>query len=314
MTVLFLQTSESTYRPLLEQTSRTVREYCSRHGCSYELVFGILRGFYPWQATFNRISMLGQLLDAGHTGWVCYMDADAYIADLDFDVRTYLIDKSGTSPIIGAGAPDAPWWHVNAGVFLINLSHPAGKRIVRGWSYRFGTITDLELQSYDDWATAPEDQLLLAQTLQAMPEIEGTVHVDKQVPHVINYSDGLFIKQQLRAYGSFEERVRRTTEEVDAVLDPVRQRSVMRNRAVAALAQIEEEIARALCTTILLREPEPSELRDAVDQLRCGASVAELIESRFRCTEFAEKYHLFLRKYVFTEAGVVDGWHGNGAR
>ncbi|MBV8525085.1 MAG: hypothetical protein JOY71_23680 [Acetobacteraceae bacterium] len=306
MSVLFLQTSESTYRPLLDQTSRTVREYCSRHGCSYELVFGILRGFHPWQATFNRISMLRQLLDVGHSGWVCYMDADAYIADLDFDIRTYLIDKSGTSLIIGAGAPDAPWWHVNAGVFLINLSHSAGKRIVRGWSDRFSAITDLQLQSYDDWTTAPEDQLLLAQTLQAMPEIEDMVHIDKQVPHVINYSDGLFIKQQLRAYGSFDERVRRTEEEVNSVLDPVRQGSATRSRALATLARIQEEVARAVYTTILLREPESTELRDAADQLRGGAGVAELMESCFRCKEFAEKHHLFLQKYVSAGTSVVD--------
>ena len=114
MNVLFMQTADVTYRPLLELTSQTVTEYCARHQYLYESHLGIVRGYYPWHATYNRIPLLKRLLNAGYSGWVCYLDADAYIADLDFDLTAYLRDK-GDFALIAAPGARAGWWDVNAG-------------------------------------------------------------------------------------------------------------------------------------------------------------------------------------------------------
>ena len=46
------------------------------------MFFGIVRGFHSWQATCNRSGLLKRLIDTGYKGWVCYLDADAFVADL----------------------------------------------------------------------------------------------------------------------------------------------------------------------------------------------------------------------------------------
>lgn len=91
MGIVFVQTADPIrYRIFLEITSQTVREYCARHGFGYESFLGIARGYHPWQATYNRIPILRRWADSGFSGWICYLDADAYIADLAFDLRAYL--------------------------------------------------------------------------------------------------------------------------------------------------------------------------------------------------------------------------------
>ena len=200
--MLFLQTADATYRPLLEVTSWTVREYCARHGHEYRCHLGIVRGYYPWHATFNRIPLLRELLDSGCSGWVCYLDADAFVADLDFDLEKYLSDKSGFA-IIAAPGGRPGWWAMNAGVFLINFAHPVGQSIVRTWSSCFDEITEDQLREARSWDRSPNDQGLLHKALQRLPEAE---HVTLLQRGILNYLEGSFIKQVLRTHGSVEQR------------------------------------------------------------------------------------------------------------
>lgn len=217
--VLFMQTADNmNYAPLLDITSRTIREYCKRHDCEYESYLGIVRGYYSWHATYNRIPLLRRLLDAGFRGWAFYVDADAFIADLEFDLKSYLSDKKDVALIIAPGGPPPPWWNVNAGVFLLNFGHRVGRTIVRQWSDRFDTITNEQLRDFKDWSTAPEDQWLLAQTLKDLPDAERYTILDKEDPPFLNYQNGRFIRQQLRAYGNFQERLERLRSVVDQVL------------------------------------------------------------------------------------------------
>jgi hypothetical protein len=216
MKIHFLQTAEVTYRPLLEATSRTVVEYCSRHQCSYESYFGIIRGYHPWHAAFNRIALLKRLVDTGFSGWVCYLDADAYVVDLDFDLKTYLRDKDNVALVIAPGGPTGHWWDVNSGVFLINLAHPVGQAIVCEWSRLFDEIADEQLRAAADWVT--DDQTFLHQLLQNIPDAEQFTLVDAEHPRLLNYGDGTFVRQVLRVEGSPEKRADYLRIETDKLL------------------------------------------------------------------------------------------------
>ncbi|HKM63062.1 MAG TPA: DUF4214 domain-containing protein [Acidisphaera sp.] len=296
MNVLFLQTADSIYWPLLEQTSRTVRAYCTHHGFSFETFFGIIRGYYPWQATLNRIAMLQGLVDAGFVGWVCYLDADAYIVDIDFDLRAYLHDKADKALVIAAAAPDAPWWHVNSGVFMVNLESPVGRRIARLWYARFMAISDAELQQFEERSPERGDQWLLAQTLLDMPEAEAHVFIDRGTPHVINYNDGAFIRHQLRAYGSLKQRHDRIRDEVDALL---RSMPTSEERVeFAGVAGLQEELARALYRVVLLREPDPEGFATWLEFIRSGATLEDVMRAYFRSDEFARRHRDFIDAYV----------------
>jgi hypothetical protein len=85
------------YFDMLCLSARANRAYCRRHEIAYQAFVGVKRGFHSWQATYNRIPLLQELVDAGFAGWVLYLDADAYVADLDFDLRLYLADRHSMS-------------------------------------------------------------------------------------------------------------------------------------------------------------------------------------------------------------------------
>ena len=303
MNVLFLQTADWTYWPLLEQTSRTVSTYCGRHGLCFETYFGVMRGSYPWHSTFNRILLVQGLVDSGFRGWLCYLDADAYIADLDFDLRTYLLDKADKGLVIASASPDAPWWHVNSGVFVLNLESPVGRRIARLWYARFMAISDAELQTFEERSPERGDQWLLAQTLRDMPEAEARIVIDKGTPHLINYEDGAFIRHQLRAYGSLKQRHDRIRDEVDALLrsTPTSEQLV----EFAGVAGLHEELARALYRVVLLRDPDPEGFATWLEFIRSGATLEDVMRAYFRSDEFARRHRDFIETYV--DPALVGG-------
>ncbi len=221
--VLLLQTSDpQKYRPMLEITSRTVVEYCSRNNLNCQIYIGICRGNQPWHATFNRIVLLRRLLNSGFSGWVCYLDADAYITDLDFDIRHYLRDKDEIAMVIAtdnANAPDRPFWAVNAGTFLINLGNPLGQQIVYQWADRFDDVSDKELLSPGEWTLSFDDQGFLSDILRDLPGGAASVLTLRDYPNLINYSRGIFISQILRAdHRQLDERERQLRAETDRVL------------------------------------------------------------------------------------------------
>lgn len=219
--ILFLQTADAKlYRSMFEVTSRTVVEYCKRHDLNCQFFIGICRGNQPWHATFNRIVLLRRLLNGGFAGWVCYLDADAFIADLDFDIRAYLRDKADVAMVIAtdnASAADRPFWAVNAGTFLINLGHPLGQQIVYDWADRFDDVADKDLLNPGEWRF--DDQGLLTDVLRTLPGGEAAVLTLRDYPNLINYSRGIFISQLMRAdHRRLDERERQLRAETDRVL------------------------------------------------------------------------------------------------
>jgi hypothetical protein len=215
--IIFVQTADPvTYLPLLQITSRTLMRYCSRKNLSCQLYIGICRGSRPWHATFNRIVLLRRLLASGFSGWVCYLDADAFIADLDFDIRQYLAAKSDTALIAATDQPhlpDRPYWAVNAGTFFINLGNDIGRQVVWDWSERLEAVSDERLEKAEEWAF--DDQGLLGRVLQLVPA--ERIEILRGEPNLINYASGLFIRQILRTE-TFERRLSQLRSETDRVL------------------------------------------------------------------------------------------------
>ena len=73
--------SETGYKTLLDVNRKINEEYCRKMGYEYLAYYGIKRGYYPCQATFNRIYLMEDELDRKAVDWVLYIDADAVVAE-----------------------------------------------------------------------------------------------------------------------------------------------------------------------------------------------------------------------------------------
>jgi hypothetical protein len=213
--VIFMQTADPVvYKEMLDLTSRTAVVYCQQNGFRYESYVGIKRGILPWMAIYNRIFMLLELVQRGYNGWVVYLDADAFVRDLSFDLRSYIVENSEYCFIAAGGGSEAPW-DINSGSFLINLADPEGRLLVKEWMD--GLMARVPAEYLADptakWKAYPSDQDLIYVPLQ------GIIQRIKKEDNLINYLDGQFISQALRAsFGSFEERMDWIRSETDKVL------------------------------------------------------------------------------------------------
>lgn len=264
--MFYLQTADAVrYRLMLEITSQTVREYCTRHKCAY-------------------------------------LDADAFIADLDFDIRDFLQDKSDIA-LIGWGpsrrGPEDDWWWLNAGILFINLAHSVGRAIVAEWHRRFSEITDDQLRDAAAWGQIIDDQQLLHEVLQSIPQAQPHVVLDDRI------LGGRFIRQVLRAEGNLNQRVSELQSEVSRVLGLSEAGAAPAGRVHAELALAEEMFVGALYRVLLLREPDPQGFGHYLKTLRAGASFEELMLAFVSGEEFAGTLEQFLRAYVRPEATPV---------
>lgn len=217
MELTVLQTSDAfKYSRMLRATSRTAIEFCQRNGFAYESFTGIKRGFHNAQAAFNRIFMLDELIERGYQGWALYMDADAYVYDLDFDLRAYLADKQDRAAIMATIPGETIPWHINSGVLFFNLGNPQAMMIVREWKRRFMQIPDERLRSLTSVWDDENDQIMLYQLLNEDEALRNDVlFVDARL---FNHYWGTFIRQYLNSYDSDidsrTEKIAATVEEV----------------------------------------------------------------------------------------------------
>jgi len=216
--VLLLQTSDPhVYFDMFCLSARTTREYCRRHAIAYQAFIGVKRGFHAWQATFNRIPLLHELAEGGFAGWVLYLDADAYVADLDFDLRAYLSDKAAFAAILTPITPGADWWDINAGVALFNLASADARWLVRRWHDAFMAIGDDALRADARWNLVRNDQDLLHDLLRGNERLRPQVFL--QSTELINADSSRFIRQVLRARADgLAARIRIVQQETDRIL------------------------------------------------------------------------------------------------
>ncbi|TZG27953.1 hypothetical protein [Sphingomonas montanisoli] len=216
---IFLQTADPfNYLPMLQETAKTVIEYCRRARYGYESYVGIKRGVWPWQATYNRIHQLNEIMTRGFHGWLIYLDADAYVVDLDFDLESYLRQHNDRAAILTPSMATDHHWDINAGVVLINLGHPLGREIVSIWTQKFAALSDERLAAAEQWLDADSDQDMIQCILRERDDIASAVYL--QATNLINSSFATFIRQHLRSYTQdFAARLRSISGEVEAVLD-----------------------------------------------------------------------------------------------
>ena len=219
LTTTFVQTSDAfKYAEMVGLTSRSVTTYAAAKGLQYEMFLGIKKGVHPWQATFNRVFILDELIERGATGWVCYMDADAWIEDQSFDLESYLDPHADRAAIFASSLASDNWWDVNAGVFFLNLSNEVGVRFARDWKARC-----LEAWPRIEHMTnfpqgGPDDQSILHEILAASSEYEAAIWVES--PDLINSAWATFIRQHLRSNASdLRSRVAHIREEISRILD-----------------------------------------------------------------------------------------------
>lgn len=240
--IVFLQTADPfRYKRMLDATARTVIEFCRRHQFAYENYVGIKRGYFPWHATFNRMFQFRELLDRGFAGWAIYLDADAYINDIEFDVAAYLREHSGRAGIMTTIPGEPHPWCINAGVILLNLGHDHGREIATRWLDRYLSIEDSRLRQMEVWDDGESDQSMLFELLDGNPHLRESVHYDDG--SVINAHDARFIRQLLRSLSPDLESRTRALEALAGSL-------------ISGTTNLSNIVVSALYRSILGREPD----------------------------------------------------------
>lgn len=216
--IVIMQSSDpDRYAEMLALSARTTKAYCERHGFRYVDFLGIKRGCLSWHAAYNRIDMLMDLIADDYQGWVFYIDADAWITNLDFDLRAYLVDKTGYALI---GAPAGPerdhYWNINNGVLLINLGHSFARACIVEWE-RFLSRYDLDREALEWNKEVFDDQGMLHQILDKLPYAADYILVESK--QFMNSPWASFVRQAIRAENSdFDARLAHIAEQVDEVL------------------------------------------------------------------------------------------------
>jgi hypothetical protein len=201
MTAVLIQTSDAVeYAPMLVATSRTTREFSRRHGLEYRQFVGIKFGQFPWHSTYNRIHMLAELLAERHRGWVLYLDADAYIYDLDFPVVQYLTENDQFAAIAVRANSTAEYWDINAGVLFLNFGHHIGRRVATELAERFDLASRTPQFGEAQWPEPSlllDDQGLLNSTLIENPNWQDSIKYESQT--LMNSLHASFVRHHLRA-------------------------------------------------------------------------------------------------------------------
>lgn len=197
--VLILQTSDEVrYKPMIDATEELHRAYAARYDYDYARFTGIKRGTQSWNACFNRIFILQDLLTEGKYDWVLYMDADTVIVDLDQKLDEFLHEDHALVVCRGASDDPAVNWDINNGVAFYNMRHAHTPQIIFLWSKLLESFIvggGLEQEP----TAAYQDQDMLAGVLQhKFPSSAKVYRGDEH--NKFNY-DGPFIKQILRNHG-----------------------------------------------------------------------------------------------------------------
>lgn len=197
MRVKFLLTADPVvYAPMLAVSSTSTRAFCALNGFECETFVGLKYGRTPWHARFNRIALINEQLDAGYDGWIVFLDTDAFVVDLRFDLAAYLHDFEDRAMILRPAVPGAQGTaRINSGVLLVNAGHPRAVRAMRGWR-RLVEVAGLVGQlAVDPEYCVVSDQKLLRFLLQFNPGVRRATHYES--PLLINGAEASFIAHYL---------------------------------------------------------------------------------------------------------------------
>ncbi|MGK7869423.1 hypothetical protein [Falsiroseomonas sp. E2-1-a20] len=237
--ILLYQTADADrFFPMISATMQCNRAFCLRRDVRMEVFIGVRRGIHPWQATYNRLGMLGDLLARDYDGWLIYLDADAFVPSPRFEIRGFLKQHADSAMIHPVGGGKGPW-DVNAGVFLWNFARPETREVARRWIAAFEQVTDQQLRNAADPVFLMNDQTMLHAVLRDAPELTACVALEAH--DVIGYPHSRLIKQFVpNGQQTLEERTARIVEAVEQA----------RRRSGAAAAQGADQVRRSAMALI----------------------------------------------------------------
>ena len=315
MDIICLQTADpDAYYDMLCDTSQTVRLYCQENGIRYQCFIGIKRGYFNWHASFNRIYMIKEVLDSGFRGWILYLDADAYIANLKFDLKNYLKDKGEYAILVRPGSFNGNFWDINIGVMLINSNASCTRWLIDQWLSAFLRVPDETLRSASGWGVIPHDQELLEKILWDNPDLEP--HFFKDLTQTLHSGPerggSAFIEQVIRAVtGDEQERrwiIRRNVVEAlrsyGREIDPELTASRDQYRMEAG------KIVTGLYEGLLERPPDEHGLAVYTEALT-RSGVAYVVRDMVAGDEFQSRFNTF-RNQDSTERSSL--WHRAASR
>lgn len=185
------------YFAMLRSTAKPTQAFCARQAIRYLCLHGVLRGYHPWHACYNRIIIMHELMQTGFTGWYLHLDADAFVHDPDFDIRGYLAGAADSSFVFTHGGT-RELWDVNDGVYFANFAHPHTRQVVEQWMQRLEAIQPERLRKAEKWYQTPCDQQMLHTILRQDPALQSSIRHEH--PRFINGPTSSFIRQLLRAF------------------------------------------------------------------------------------------------------------------
>ena len=290
--IVFFQTADAGfYKSLLEVTSQAIVKYCEMNVFSYQSFIGMKRGFHPWQASFNRYYLFMDLVRAGFKGWAVYMDADAWVHDLSFDLRAYLGRYGDRAGVLTPVAPHLPQTDVNNGVMMLNLADSRAVATVERCLERYEAVDDNTLIDLENWPGDINDQMFLCQTLQESDELRLAFHYESN--SLMNERDASFIRTLLRLhYPAREDRLVAIRRSVDGVLG---------ERDEVGDMGLYPGVMSAIYRGMLGREPDEGGLRhfrSRFEQLGIERALLETIHETTLSREFAERHGLLPKAEV----------------
>ncbi len=211
--LIILQTADGGEYAHMLAVARIANEtYSSMHGFKYHFYIGMKRGYFPWQATFNKVFLIREFMLDGFRGWIFYLDADAYVHDRDFDLIGYLSSYSDKALIAGPGGTGGERWDINAGVFLINLEHADARQLIEDWHADVVGTTDEQLRNAPNWYDVMSDQPRLHRILMGNTRYLDVLHIAER--SFFNDYKASFVRHALRNGFSFAERIAMMSEDI----------------------------------------------------------------------------------------------------
>ena len=206
MEVTLYQTSDAfSYFEMLQVTSETALALCRNRQLRSEAFVGLRRGNKNWHSTYNRIVYLADRVREGYKGWILHLDADAFVNDINFDVRSYLADKDGYAMIGAPSGATEHFWDINIGIMFFNMNHPFMLKMTEDW---FAYLDKYDLaRDATGWSQSiSDDQAMFHELLMKQTAHEGDVLLESW--DFMNSPRSSFVRQMMRFPGvSFEERL-----------------------------------------------------------------------------------------------------------
>lgn len=213
MKIRVIQTCDETsgYKGLMDVTREINELYCKKWGYEYVSYVGVKRGYHPWNATFNRIYLLEEILNAQDCDWVVYLDADCFVYDVNTRLEEIIFEEENQyrAFLFCRGSSD-DLWDINCGSFFMNVKSSFSRPVITLWKTYFESILTDEIlfRAKEPWSIASKTIMIQDQSmLEAVFKVYDVMGVlarflrtyNGERGNRFNYS-GPFIRQLIRPH------------------------------------------------------------------------------------------------------------------